>query len=194
MRRIVIGVGNPYRGDDGIGPLVLARLGDLVGAEGGSSTVAVAADGAAGEHRAGPPAAAREGVELVPSDGEPTRLLEAWEGADVAVVVDAARSGSVPPGTLRREEPTGTPPGRGARRATTHALGVADALALGAALDRLPRRLVVYSVEGAAFGLGDPMSPSVAAAADRVAAAILGDLGVPGSPRPREPAEEGPSP
>ncbi|MGH3405779.1 MAG: hypothetical protein ACRDRJ_25285, partial [Streptosporangiaceae bacterium] len=31
------------------------------------------------------------GVELVVTDGEPTRLIEAWTGAALAVVVDAVR-------------------------------------------------------------------------------------------------------
>ncbi len=32
------------------------------------------------------------GVELVVTDGEPTRLIEAWTGAALAVVVDAVRA------------------------------------------------------------------------------------------------------
>lgn len=162
-RRVVIGVGNPYRGDDAVGPLVLARLDELVGGR---------------------------DVELVPSDGEPTRLLEAWEGAGVAVVVDAARTGSVPPGTVRRAEVAGPPAAGEAPGTSTHGLGVADAVALAAALGRLPARLVVYTVEGAAFGLGDPISAPVAAAADRLTPAILADLALPAVPLPpQDPAE-----
>ena len=57
----MIGVGNEFRRDDGAGPAVLASLRDRV-----------------------PP-----GVDLVLTDGEPTRLIEAWTGAAVAVVIDA---------------------------------------------------------------------------------------------------------
>ena len=61
---VVIGVGNEFRRDDGAGPAVVARLRDLA-----------------------PP-----GVRLVITDGEPTRLIDAWAGAALAVVVDAVRA------------------------------------------------------------------------------------------------------
>lgn len=148
MRKVVIGVGNPFRGDDGVGPAVLDRLGALAGT-----------------------------AELVPSDGEPASLVEAWEGAELAIVVDAVRTGTWSAGTVHRLEvlPRGrllTP----ARPASTHALGVADAIALGTALGRLPARLTVFAVEGATFALGAPMSPPVAAAVDRVADAVANEL------------------
>ena len=71
---MVIGVGNEFRRDDGAGPAVVARLRDLA-----------------------PP-----GVRLVITDGEPTRLIEAWAGAALAVVVDAVRAAPPRPGTVHR--------------------------------------------------------------------------------------------
>jgi hydrogenase maturation protease len=67
---VVIGVGNEFRRDGGAGHAVVAKLRDL-----------------------GPP-----GVELVTMDGEPTRLIEAWTGAALAVVVDAVRAEPPQPG------------------------------------------------------------------------------------------------
>ena len=67
---VVIGVGNEFRRDDGAGPAVIASLGDLA-----------------------PP-----GVRLVITDGEPARLVEAWSGAAVAVVIDAVRAEPPAPG------------------------------------------------------------------------------------------------
>ena len=61
---VVIGVGNEFRRDDGAGPAVIGQLRDRVPA----------------------------GVELVITDGEPTRLIEAWAGAALAVIVDAPTS------------------------------------------------------------------------------------------------------
>ncbi len=60
--------------------------------------------------------------------------------------------------------------------ASTHAFSVPDALELGRALGRAPRRVVVIGVEGAAFGMGDPLTPAVEAALDGVAEAVLGEL------------------
>jgi hydrogenase maturation protease len=74
-RRIVIGVGNEYRRDDGFGPLVIAEL---------------------SARRARDPRLADVG--LCACDGEPTRLLDLWTGADLAVVVDVVRDGGDHPG------------------------------------------------------------------------------------------------
>jgi hydrogenase maturation protease len=100
---VVIGVGNEFRRDDGAGPAVVARLRDLA-----------------------PP-----GVELVTMDGEPTRLIEAWTGAALAVVVDAVRAEPPQPGTVHRfvvDRPGATGPGLRARRAR-----MASALMTGSA-------------------------------------------------------------
>ena len=148
---VVIGVGNEFRRDDGAGPAVVQGLRDLV-----------------------PP-----GVGLVITDGEPTRLLEAWTGAALAVVVDAVRvSGSGPPrpGTTYRfvvDRPgAGTGPA-----ASSHGFGFDDAIALALALDRMPGRLIVHAIEAADLSQGTGLTAHVAAAVDTVAAAILDDIG-----------------
>jgi hydrogenase maturation protease len=142
-RVVVIGGGNPYRGDDAAGLAVAARLRDRAPA----------------------------GVTVVECEQEPTRLLDAWEAADVALVVDAAASGA-PPGTVHRfDGAAGAVPER-VFRSSTHAFGVGDAVELARALDRLPPRLVVYGVEGADFTAGAPLSGPVADAVERVAAQV----------------------
>ena len=90
---VVIGVGNEFRRDDGAGPAVVGRLRDLV-----------------------PP-----GVELVITDGEPTRLVEAWTGAALAVVVDAVRAQPPQPGRVHRFV-VDRPGGGTARAASSHGL------------------------------------------------------------------------
>jgi hydrogenase maturation protease len=59
---------------------------------------------------------------------------------------------------------------------SSHHLGLAEALELARAVGRLPRRVVVYGIEGARFEAGDELSPSVAAAAEEVAAAIRDEV------------------
>ena len=65
---------------------------------------------------------------------------------------------------------------REVRLASTHALSVGEALELGRALGRAPRRVVLLGVEGAAFAMGDPLTPSVEAALEEVVAEALGEL------------------
>jgi hydrogenase maturation protease len=146
-RAVVIGVGNEFRRDDGVGPHVVARLRDRV-----------------------PP-----GVDLVISDGEPAELLEAWEGAGLAVVVDAVRAVPSVPGRLHRVVLAATTalPGTAV---SSHGLGVEAAAALAAALGRLPACLIVHAVEVADTTQGLGLTPEVAAAADALADAVLREL------------------
>lgn len=71
---VVIGIGNSFRRDDGVGPVVAERIG-----------------------RCGLP-----GVCVLTVTGEPAALLEAWSGTARAVVVDAAAGEDSTPGRIRR--------------------------------------------------------------------------------------------
>ena len=146
--RVVVGVGNPYRGDDGVGLAVAERVRSSVAGD----------------------------VVVLECEQEPTRLVDAWEGADVAVVVDACAGGAAP-GTVHRFDVDEGPLPARVFRSSTHSFGVGDAVELARALGRLPGRLVVYGVEGAEFGAGTALSAPVASALDGVAAAIVGELG-----------------
>jgi len=116
------------------------------------------------------------GAAVLECDDEPTRLLHAWAGLDLVVIVDAVSSGATA-GTVHRVEAGEGPLPRDLGLASTHAFSVPDALELGRALGRAPRRVVVIGVEGKAFGMGDPVTPAVAAALDGVAEAVLAELG-----------------
>ena len=115
------------------------------------------------------------GATVLECDDEPTRLLDAWVGLDLAVIVDAVSSGAVA-GTVHRVDAGTGPLPRDLGLASTHAFSVPDALELGRTLGRAPRRVVVIGVEGAAFAMGDPLTAAVEAALDGVAATVLAEL------------------
>ena len=144
---VVIGVGNEFRRDDGAGPEVVARLRGRV----------------------------PQSAELLVSDGEPARLIEAWAGLPLAVVVDAVRAEPAVPGRLHRlvldRAAAGLP-----RPVSSHGLGLEDAIGLALALDRMPGRLIVHAVEAADLSQGTGLTPAVAAVIDTLAAAVLQDL------------------
>lgn len=146
-RRVVIGVGQEFRGDDGIGPEVVRRL------------ATDRADGA--------------DVAALELDGEPSRLVDAWEGAAVAVVVDALAG--VEPGSVHRIE-VGPGSDLPAGPASSHGLGVGEAVALGRALGRLPEKLVVIGVGGSGFTTGSSLSPACRAAVPHVVALVRAEL------------------
>jgi len=131
---LVIGVGNSYRSDDAAGLQVARRLRD-----------------------------ARE-LDVRESEGEPVALLDEWDGADAAIVIDAVFSGA-PPGTIHRLDASAKPlPAQIAGAPSTHAVGLGQAIELGRTLGRLPRKLIVYGIEGERFTAGEDLSPRVAAA------------------------------
>ena len=63
-----------------------------------------------------------------------------------------------------------------ARGPSTHAFGVADALALARALGLLPPRVVVHAIRGVDFSLGAGLSPPVRAATQTTAALLAAAL------------------
>lgn len=151
---VVAGLGSDLRGDDGVGLAVVRAL--------------------AGQ--AGIPA-------TLCAPGDPTSLLDRWTGCELSVVVDATRSGTAP-GTVHvvpLVPGDGSGSGQAAQvaqvarmasSASTHALGLASALALAEALGRLPRRVVLVGVEGECFEPGVGLTPAVADAVPEAVAQV----------------------
>lgn len=145
-RAAVIGVGNEFRGDDGIGPAVAGEVG-----------------------RRNLP-----GVRVEVCDGEPAGLLQAWEGVELAIVVDALLCDPAAPGRVWRSIVDQMPGTAGV--ASSHAMGIPEALLLGQALGLVPDTLVVFAVEAASLELGTGLSPQVTAAMPEVVEAVLAEL------------------
>jgi hydrogenase maturation protease len=143
---LVIGVGNRLRGDDVASWRVVRRL-----CERGTQTR----------------------IEVSEQLREPTDLLEAWQGRDAVVLIDTMSAGE-PPGTIRRFDVSGEPlPARFRGSVSTHGFGLHDAIELGRALRRLPRRVIVFGVEGRHFEVGAMPSGEVEAAVAPLACAVL---------------------
>ena len=141
---VVIGVGNSWAGDDAAGVLVVRIV----------------------RARAG------DGVYVLEHEGEPTALLDMWQGARLAIVVDAT-SGGGPSGSVRTLDATHEPLPAGFTGTSTHAFGLAAAIELARALGRLPERLLVVGVEGRSFAAGAHPDPAVQAALEPAAEVVL---------------------
>jgi hydrogenase maturation protease len=140
QRTVVVGVGNEFRRDDGAGPAVIARLRALQPRDEGLA-----------------------GVTLALSDGEPARMIDLWEGARLAVVIDAVRDTTMPPGhTCRLAD--GALAGLADGAASSHGIGLGGTVELARVLGRLPARLTVLAVVGRDFGFGTGLTAEVAAA------------------------------
>lgn len=143
-RRLVLCVGNPDRGDDGVGHLVARLLSGRL----------------------------PDDVVVAECDGGAAEVLDRIAGTECAILVDAAVSG-VPAGTIHRVDCAASDavPPRGA--ASSHGLGVAEAIALARTLGCLPQSCVIYAVEAKRFAPGDELSPEVENAARETAERVL---------------------
>jgi hydrogenase maturation protease len=140
---LVIGVGNPLRGDDAAGVQAAKLIRDR-------------------NHPS---------ICVIEHDGEGASLMEVWTGAQMVIVVDAASSDS-PPGTIYRFDATQHPlPGKLFQR-STHAFGLHEAVELSRALNRLPRRLIIYGIRvkslEIAASLSDEVGKSVCEVVERI--------------------------
>mgnify|MGYP003349290964 CR=1 FL=1 len=108
---VVIGVGNPDRGDDAAGREVVRRL---------------SADAA-------------KNVRFIEADGEASNLLAYLDGASTAFLVDACVSGA-PAGTVRRIDLAKEGLPRARYGLSSHGLGLAEALELAQALGQLAEK------------------------------------------------------
>jgi hydrogenase maturation protease len=143
---VVIGVGNRMMSDDGVGPIVIDRLVGRL----------------------------PEPVALVESVGDATHLLDTWRDARLAVVVDAVVSGGVPGAVHRIDGKAGFPSSW--RSASTHLIGVVEAVDLGDAVDMLPDKLVVYGIEIDEVVPGVDLSPEIDSAADQVVEMVTAEV------------------
>ncbi|MDO5627062.1 MAG: hydrogenase maturation protease [Mobilicoccus sp.] len=146
---LVIGCGNPLRGDDALGPVVIRRLFD----EGVPQEVALVDGGTAGMD-----------------------VAFRMRGAQRVVIVDAARTGAEP-GTIYRvpaEELAALPSQPGLN---LHAFRWDHALSFGHWLlgPHLPSDITVYLVESASLDPDAPLSPPVDRAATEVIALLRRD-------------------
>jgi len=111
------------------------------------------------------------GVELLAREGEPTSLIDAWDGADAVWLVDAVSSGAEV-GTVHRLDASESELPTELFHSSTHHVGLAEAVELARALGRLPARVIVYGIEGRSFQVGEELEPAVAAAVEPVAEAV----------------------
>ncbi len=131
VEAVVVGLGNRYRRDDGVGVAVADELNGL----------------------------ALPGVRVVTGIVEPMSLLEAWSGAGLAVLIDAAAATTTPaPGRVRR---CGLGDVATCDGLSSHGVDLVRTHALGEALGRVPGELVLLTVEVADTGHGTGLTPRV---------------------------------
>jgi hydrogenase maturation protease len=144
---VLIGIGNPFRGDDGLALVLVRSIRDEI----------------------------PSGIHVLQETGDGSELLEGWKGADCAVLIDAVQSGS-PPGTIHRFDARKEKLPIWFSHSSTHSFGVAGAIELARMMGEMPAQLIVYGIEGLDFSPGTELSPDVVEAMPAAAQLILGEL------------------
>ncbi|HUO40220.1 MAG TPA: hydrogenase maturation protease [Mycobacterium sp.] len=141
---VVIGIGNSFRRDDGVGIAVAEEI----------------------ARRCIP------SVRVVTLGGDPVAVLEAWADAQLAVVVDAAAGDGAQAGRIRR---CGIEQLASMGAVSSHAMALRETYELGRALQRLPDRLVVFTVDAADTGHGVGLTRTVGEAVPSVVAEVIAE-------------------
>ena len=144
---VVIGIGNEYRSDDGVGIEIARRLRAQLPSE----------------------------IKIVEASGEGVSLMDAWQGADSVVLLDAVQSGASP-GTIHHFDAGTEPIPTAFFNYSTHAFSVAEAVELSRVLHQLPPHLTVYGIEGSNFEAGAGLSPAVEGAMAEVVGLVVREL------------------
>jgi hydrogenase maturation protease len=146
---LIIGLGNPLRGDDGIGVHVAQSLAEQT---------------------------LPEGAEVVDGGTRGLELVNLMEGRQRVILVDAAHMDRSPGEFVRFTLDEARLLGED-QHLSIHAAGLRDALLLAQVLQALPDEVVIYGVQPANLNWDDDLSPKVRAAIPQIVESILDELG-----------------
>ena len=144
---VVIGIGNEYRSDDGLGIIIADKLSNIN----------------------------LNGIRILKQNGEPTLLMDSWKDADKVIVIDAISSGASP-GTVNRFDAVEKPLPSQLFHYSTHSFSLADVIELARGLNGLPSSLTIYGIEGKNFTNGLKLSPEVEKAVGKIVELIIKEI------------------
>jgi|WetSurMetagenome_2_1015567.scaffolds.fasta_scaffold26668_4 hydrogenase maturation protease len=144
---LVIGIGNEFRNDDGVGIYVARRLRKLN----------------------------LPHIKAIEHLGEGAQLAELWKSKRSVIVIDATASGAEP-GTIFRFDTAKQPIPTKFFHYSTHDFSVAESIEVSRALSVLPERLVVYGIEGINYSQGNTLSPIARKTAEYVLDLVIEEV------------------
>ncbi|MGD1046493.1 MAG: hydrogenase maturation protease [Bacteroidota bacterium] len=144
---LLIGIGNEYRSDDGIGLLIAKEI----------------------RKKQIPSVTVKE------ESGEGAALMEAWQGFQNVFIVDAVSSGAMPGTVFRIDANKETVPKKFFHY-STHAFSVSETIELARAMNVLPPKVVIYGIEGNNFAAGTTISLLIQQTAHKIIDQIVTDM------------------
>lgn len=130
---LIIGIGNPFRSDDGCG-LTIAKI--------------------LQEHLQGD-------ADCLTCSGDPMSLMELWKGRETVFLIDAVLSKTKQVGYIHHFHPSvETIPGI-FTNTSTHLLDVIQIIELAKALDKIPTDLYLFGIETKEHAMQEGISPEL---------------------------------
>lgn len=152
MHTLVLGLGNPLLGDDGVGWRVAERVRDQI---------------------------ADSTIEIDFHAGGGLSLMERLIGYDRAIIVDAINTGRAPPGKVSYFRLEDLPNDTASHLASAHETNLPTAIEVGRRMGAaLPHRIEIVAIEAqAVYDFSETLSPAIAAAVPRAVQLVLEQLG-----------------
>ncbi len=140
----IVGIGNEYRGDDGVALLVLRQLEKSL----------------------------RDKVRLIQLTGDQTELLDLMQETDRLIIVDAVSS-SAPAGTIFQINASKELFPSNFFTVSSHSIDIAKTIELAKAINCLPEFVLIYGIVGKDFSFTESLSPEARESAEIVRDKIL---------------------
>jgi hydrogenase maturation protease len=123
------------------------------------------------------------GVSVFSDVADSAALIELWVEAEIVYIVDAVSSGHQAGTIVRYDALSDVIPEEIFTSLSSHSFGLGTTIQIARELNRLPRKLIVYGIEGKDFAAGDELTPDVERAAldasQRIVKEILADIPAP---------------
>ncbi len=134
MRKpLIIGLGNPLRGDDAVGLEIASALEKNLNSS----------------------------ADFVYCRGNTINLLDIWKDRKSVFLIDAIFSGEKETGFLHRFEPLQKKIPAVFSRSSTHLMDVSEVIELGQALGNFPEQFILYGIESDHFSLEEDISDNL---------------------------------
>jgi hydrogenase maturation protease len=134
MKRAVIGVGNEFMGDDGIGPLLISRLRELEG---------FPAD-----------------IDLIDEGSGGMRIIHDIEGYDKVLIIDAADFGEAP-GDFKLFRPEDVETVKGISGRSLHEMDLIKTLELAKVMGKAPSEIMIMAIQPERVEMSQEISETI---------------------------------
>jgi hydrogenase maturation protease len=163
---LVVGLGNPILGDDGVGWRVADEVARLLALKPLSPPSRFAGKNT------------KEFIEIEHLSLGGLSLMERLIGYDQAVIIDAIQTGNHPLGTVRRFSLAELPNLSEGHTTSAHDTSLQTAILLGRSLGvKLPEEIVIVSIEAEiTYEFSEELSPAISAAVSEATACVLDQI------------------